>query len=791
MANIQKTYNSMGLPMNINRSNPIPVDNTELWYSLDEAKSYAKSDPRAYVGQSIKVIDETSGEIKWYLIGTDGELVDKLEQLALEIPSLDGFATEEHVSAKVAEHETTTQAALAGLKTELSEEIVSESTEWHIVDEDGNILLKAGKLDEDTAGLETTTVVAETANIGNIYTKTEVDAKIADAIEQIPDVEYPVTSVNGKTGDVTLTASDVGALPSDTAIPSIEGLASETFVTNLLKEKSEVGHTHTISVEASDDDVIILEGTGGADAVSYTASHAKTNKAGTYRSVTVNEYGHVTDGTNPTTITEYGITDAYTKDEIDSKLSEVSGQIPEVNYPVESVNGKTGTVQLTAEDVGALPSSTEIPSIAGLATEEYVKAKIDEISGEIPEVSYPVTSVNTKTGDVTLTASDVGALPADTVIPSIAGLATEEYVNSKIDEVSGKIPEVNYPVTSVNGKTGAVALTYADVNALPDTTEIPSIEGLASETFVTTNYELKSDASAKLTEAKEYAKEYADDLAEIDGLTVQLGEGGTIGGYKTGDVITAGTSIKTILNKLLQRAVPATYTAPTASLANNNGTASGNIEAGSTITPKLRATFTQNDAGNLTSIQITKNNTSVATGTASPLDYNGDSFVIGDETVTFGATAAYEDAPVKNNNLGEESKENWFAGSSVSASAYSITGKRQLFYGTGAGTLPTITSDLVRGLSGKKLAPANGNSFNVNVAIGQQYIVIAYPSSLRDINNITYVESNDTGMVSSFTKSTLQVADARGGQNGLTGYKVYTYAMKVPAAATMTFKVTI
>lgn len=35
--------------------------------------------------------------------------------------------------------------------------------------------------------------------------------------------------------------------------------------------------------------------------------------AGTYRSVTVNAQGHVTDGTNPTTLAGYGITDAAAK----------------------------------------------------------------------------------------------------------------------------------------------------------------------------------------------------------------------------------------------------------------------------------------------------------------------------------------------------------------------------------------------------------------------------------------------------------------------------------------------
>ena len=43
--------------------------------------------------------------------------------------------------------------------------------------------------------------------------------------------------------------------------------------------------------------------------------------AGTYRSVTVDGYGRVTGGTNPTTLAGYGITDAYTTTQVDSALA--------------------------------------------------------------------------------------------------------------------------------------------------------------------------------------------------------------------------------------------------------------------------------------------------------------------------------------------------------------------------------------------------------------------------------------------------------------------------------------
>lgn len=267
--------------------------------------------------------------------------------------------------------------------------------------------------------------------------------------------------------------------------------------------------------------------------------------------------------------------------------------------------------------------------------------------------------------------------------------------------------------------------------------------------------------------------------------------GVSLGALSDGDTIPANTSMDELVKLISEKAIPATYTKPTVSLANNGGTASGNVEAGTSVTPKLKATFTKNDAGDLSAISIKKGSTSVKDGTASPLDYEGDAIVIGDETITFTASATYGDAPVKTNNLGKESTENWFAGDTVNSSGYSFSGKRNLFYGTGVGSVPTLTSDIVRGLANKKLAPTQGYSFNVNVSVGQQYIIIAYPATLRDINNVTYVEANDSGMASNFTKTTLDVADARGGENGKVSYKVYTYGMAVPAAAAMTFKVTI
>lgn len=73
-------------------------------------------------------------------------------------------------------------------------------------------------------------------------------------------------------------------------------------------------------------------------------------------------------------IEENGISDDVVTNAIEGYLEENP-----IDIPVDSVNGKTGAVELTAADVGALPDSTEIPSIEGLATVDYV----DEAVGNI------------------------------------------------------------------------------------------------------------------------------------------------------------------------------------------------------------------------------------------------------------------------------------------------------------------------------------------------------------------------------------------------------------------------
>ncbi len=115
---------------------------------------------------------------------------------------------------------------------------------------------------------------------------------------------------------------------------------------------------------------------------------------------------------------------------------------------VNSVNGQTGDVVLTASDVGALPDTYVAPvtSVNGM-TGDVV------ISG-----GGAVDSVNGQTGVVVLDATDVGALPDTTVIPD----STSDLVNDS-GFVNAAGAAAAAPVQSVNGQTGTVTINKTSV----------------------------------------------------------------------------------------------------------------------------------------------------------------------------------------------------------------------------------------------------------------------------------------------------------------------------------------
>ena len=189
----------------------------------------------------------------------------------------------------------------------------------------------------------------------NSISQEELGDAVAEYIAEHP-IEAPVMSVNNKTGAVVLTASDVGAgtytKPSG-GIPKTD--LTSAVQTSLGKADTALQTAPVTSVDGKTGTVTILP-TGGSQ-------------------------GQVLKKTSGT---DYAV----------AWENESGGG----GGAVDSVNGQTGVVVLDADDVGALPDDTTIPTKT---------SQLQNDSGFI--TSVPVTSVNSKTGAVTLTASDVGA----------------------------------------------------------------------------------------------------------------------------------------------------------------------------------------------------------------------------------------------------------------------------------------------------------------------------------------------------------------------------------------------
>lgn len=148
--------------------------------------------------------------------------------------------------------------------------------------------------------------------------------------------------------------------------------------------------------------------------------------------------------THPTSLGGYGITDAYTKTEIDGLVSGV------LHY------------KGTKATVSALPSSGNATGDVWHITADGSEYAWDgsawqELGTAVDLSGYVPTSrtINGKalTSNISLTASDVSALPSSTT-----------YVSS----FNGSTGAITYtaPVTSVNGQTGAVTVATYDDTAL-------------------------------------------------------------------------------------------------------------------------------------------------------------------------------------------------------------------------------------------------------------------------------------------------------------------------------------
>ena len=166
-----------------------------------------------------------------------------------------------------------------------------------------------------------------------------------------------------KRADKLTTARSITLTGDVTGTLNFDGSANASMSTTISANSVVLGTDTTGNYVAG-----VTQGTGisvtGTAGEGWSPTIALTNvgTAGTYRSVTTDSQGRVTSGTNPTTVSGYGITDVYTKTEIDT-----------------AVNLKANIASPTFTGVPATPTASVGTNTTQVASTAFVVAEINKI----------------------------------------------------------------------------------------------------------------------------------------------------------------------------------------------------------------------------------------------------------------------------------------------------------------------------------------------------------------------------------------------------------------------------
>ena len=217
MATIKKDGNFMGLPMNIARGNPIPLDKSSVWYSYEEMKEYAANGSVSYVGQILSLVDEQKKETKAYIILNElgdlqeiGKIENKINlqgdnasiQIIEETISLQNWGIQyyKYIEAEGEEGQEGYQPSHYVLQKVDKDHPWIPGLEPRVVADDNNNLVLAWYEPNSSTveGLEGNMAALQTSvnnlqsSLSKVYTKTETDQKIEEKIASLSHLKRKI-----------------------------------------------------------------------------------------------------------------------------------------------------------------------------------------------------------------------------------------------------------------------------------------------------------------------------------------------------------------------------------------------------------------------------------------------------------------------------------------------------------------------------------------------------------------------------------------------------------------------
>ena len=379
----------------------------------------------------------------------------------------------------------------------------------------------------------------------------------------IPDVSGFVTQedIDKAIAAIKFPEPDLTAYAKKTEIPSVQGLASEKYVQEQIN-KIEIPEVDLSSYAKKTDIPDVSNFTTHEDieeAISQIeipevdlSEYAKKNELPSITGLATEEFvqrkideiefpttdltGYATEEFVQKKIAEAELAEGevdlsayYTKTEVDSKFDNLN--IPEPDL----------TEYATKEDVENAINEIVIPSTEGLATEEFVEEAISSI--QMPSVDGLASEqyVNEAIANIEHPTVDLSEYAKKKDIPSTDGLATEQYVKDRIAALVDSAPEtldtIGEIALELHKNQNVVDALNTAIADKANKSEIPSIEGLASQDYVD-----EAIAAIEIPEAKPDINIYeiTSDSAVIDELVALLPEEAEI---NSGDLMLVTNSI--------------------------------------------------------------------------------------------------------------------------------------------------------------------------------------------------------------------------------------------------------
>lgn len=415
-----------------------------------------------YVNDEITKVNESVNNIN-----------DQLDNL--NIPNLQGYATEEYVDNAMSEHAEEvldthyTKTEIDTIVDNTKESIMSESTEWKVVDEAGNIVFSV-----DNTGAHTTTLTLDGKTVEEIATD-KAKAEVAALVNSAPEALNTLNELANALGDdpnfATTITNEIGK-----KVDKVEGkdLSTNDF-TDAYKQKLDGLNLDNITYEETDPTV---------------PSWAKEPNKPTYTAeeVGLGNVDNTSDADKPiSTATQTALDELKEKIMFESQEWHIVDENDNIVFSVDASGAHTTSLTLN-----------------NVPVEDIIAEKQDKITGTKGQLVGFDDNGNAIAQDKpTYTADDVGALSKDVTLADLdsdnehrtvtdeqiaewndksefsgsykdlsdvpADLATQEFVTTKINEAQLAGGEVDLSVYYTKSEvdtaiTNAGHATQADVD---------------------------------------------------------------------------------------------------------------------------------------------------------------------------------------------------------------------------------------------------------------------------------------------------------------------------------------